>query len=160
MSQDLNWLEQKARAWALDVVKLYHTPVPPALQPEKTKLLDRAKTIKNTVEKLTGPLDALQPLNDLGFVWIAGGVAIAAAAAAITYWYTDYKKLTLKIDERSKMTQSLISSGVTPERAAEIVGKMTVEKGMFSDIKTAVKYISIAALVWAGFSFFKEIKRG
>lgn len=159
MSQDLNWLEQKARAWALDVVKLYHTPVPADFQQEKEKLIQRAKTIKSTIEKITGPLDALQPLNELSVLpFIAGGVAIAAAAAAITYWYTDYKKLQSKIAERKNLTETLIASGMPPAQVSMTVKKMTEEKGFFSDTASIAKIGLIGLLAY--FSYQLYTKRG
>lgn len=117
---EFNFLEQKAYEWALKVRELYNTPVPAQYASEKAALLSFAKSVKETIEKVAGPLNALAPMNELGAIPIViGVVGVAGAAAAITKWTTDYYAFKTKIDDRN----ALINSGLTPQQATNIVAQ-------------------------------------
>lgn len=148
--ENFNWLEKKAREWAQSVVELYYTPVPPQLQADKNALLERARKIKTTVEKVTGPLDALRPLDpiiqELGFLpLIVGAVGVSAAAAAITAWYTSYKKFK----EKAALLKDLQAKGVAPDQAARIINTTFGEQSFLNSLsKTLVPLALISALIY------------
>lgn len=145
----IDYLKRKAREWALLVVKLHETPVPRALEPQKQALLNFAKRIKVSVENITGPLDALAPMNNLGVIpLVIGGVAISGVIAAITKWTLDYKRFMAKLSEQ----RLLVSQGVPPDRAAAIVNSAD-KSGFFSGLKTP---LVIGALLLGGFYLFQK----
>lgn len=139
---DLNYLERKAKDWALLVVKLHNTPMPADLEPRKKKLMDFAYRIKSSIENLTGPIQALSPMNELGAIpLVIGVVGAGAAAAAITKWTTDYKKLILTTQERNK----LISQGMSPNQAAYIVNSANKPTSIFG-INTSKLILPLAVI--------------
>ena len=120
-------LRSKAREWAKMVVHLHNLQVPPSLQSKKDSLLSFAKKTKDTIEGITGSIPELEVMDnqtDLGFVPLLIGAGIAGAAAAITYWITDYKKFLAEV-EAKKMDKliydDLINQGNTPEKALSII---------------------------------------
>lgn len=119
----LDSLRQKAREWAQSVVELHNTPVPADLESEKRELLNRAKTVKNAIEKVFGTLEELKPIaqiQELGAVPILVPAAvIAAASAAIGAWYLSYKKFKKKLEGYN----TLRHSGLTHEQALSVIGK-------------------------------------
>ena len=151
--QELNILQQKAREWASKVVELYNLQVPAEFEGAKRALLASAKTIKNAVEKITGPLDAFAPMRqipELGVIWFAvGGVAVAAAAAAIYKWTTDYNKFLQQV----KMRQQLIDSGVNPKDAQTLVFAPSFSE----NVKKFGKYGLGAFALYLGAKYFRII---
>ena len=139
---DENVFKAKAREWAQAVVTLANTDVPANMEGEKRRLLNLAKTIKEKVEMVTGPLDYLAPMNQLGFVPIVIAGAVAAAASAIGYWYYDYNKFVAKINDRN----TLIAGGMTPQQAANIVSQ--TDGGILSNVSNIAKYGAIAAIAY------------
>lgn len=138
MSDDVNILRRKAREWAQVVVNLHNTQVPPEFEDEKRALLNMAKKIKTYIEKATGTIPELDPMNQLGALPVVFGVVgVAAAAAAVTKWTYDYKKFVKKISDRN----ALIKDGVDPQTAANIVAQADTSplfdtiKSTFSDTK-------------------------
>ena len=149
---NFNWLERKAHNWALSVVELYNTQVPPSMEEEKKALLNKAKTIKQTIEKVTGPIDALAPLEpvvqQLGIIpIIIGVVGASAAAAAITYWYTSYKKFK----EKLSLQDRLMSDGVPAAQAAMIVadtyGSKSLAEKLFNP-KAFLPIVIVGGIIW------------
>lgn len=140
----ISFLKRKAREWALLVVKLHNTPVPPALEGQKQTLLNFARRIKTSVENITGPLDALSPLNQLGIIPVLiGGAAIGGVIAAITKWTLDYRRFMAKLAEQ----RLLIEQGVSPAEAANIVNQSDKRISLFGSLN---KPLLIGALVLGG----------
>ncbi|PCI44007.1 MAG: hypothetical protein COB41_05580 [Proteobacteria bacterium] len=120
----LNFLQKKARDWASKVVDLHNTQVPQAFEKEKQSLLSAAKIIKNTIEKVTGNLHYLDPMDNLGIAPVViGALGVSAAIAAITAWVYRYKTLLTKIEDRNR----LMANGLTPTQASIVVA--TTEGG-------------------------------
>lgn len=116
--QDVSYLKQKAQEWAGKVVNLYHMQVPPEYEAEKRALLATAKKLKDAIESITGPLQFLAPMNELGFIPVViGVVGVAGAVALIVKWTLDYQTFVKKVDDRNK----LIQGGLSPQQAANIV---------------------------------------
>lgn len=156
--EHLNMLQQKARDWALLVVKLYHTDVPKDLEPEKRLLLKAAQKIKETIEKITGPISALSPMNEiqdqnLGFVFlIIGAAVILSAIAAITKWTLDYKSFMAKVADRN----NLIAQGMSPQQAAQITATTAGNTGWLDSVK---KFWPIGVIGLGALYYFSH-KRG
>ena len=113
----INALKDKARAWAVEVVRLNKTPMPPFLEVEKQVLIARAHTIKNGIEKIFGVMPELQ-LNAIPVAAVAiGAGAVAASSAAIARWYFDQKGLITKFDTYNKLK----ADGVPESKAADLV---------------------------------------
>lgn len=130
-TQELNFLQQKGRAWALQVVELHKTKVPAQFQTKKDALLSSAKTIKKLIESAVGKSAALAPMDQLGFIpAVLGAGAITAGLAAITKWSLDYKKFNSEL----KYQKELVNSGLSPQQAANVVNA-----GKFNP-KTLLKY--------------------
>ena len=148
-------LKQQARAWASRVVDLHNRRVPSGpYATEKTRLLSQAKTINTAVEKIFGKMAELnQP--GLGVVALVVPLAVVtAAAAAMTKWTYDYLTLTKKLDEYNKM----VSSGVSPVTAGNLVEQVTDTASFFSPVKTMTRY-AIPLLIIGGVAFFMYSKR-
>jgi hypothetical protein len=109
-------LRDKARQWALDVKKIHDTDVPPNLVGEKIKLIERAKTIKGTLESVLGTVDELAPMN-FGFLPLIGAGAIGAAGAAIAAWYVGRNAFVDKLGAYDKLRQQ----GITHKEAMQVV---------------------------------------
>lgn len=149
---DLNLLQQKARAWALKVVELHNTPVPDELVPAKLTLINSAKKIKSVIEKITGPISALQPINELGVIpVVVGVVGVAAAAAAITKWTLDYNKFKTMITERNR----LIESGLSPNQANALVTLPAT--GLTRTVQTFGKYALLGGGLFLAAKYFRLI---
>lgn len=149
-------LKQQARAWASRVVDLHNRNVPPGpYTTEKARLLNQAKTIKTAVEKIFGKMAELnQP--GLGAVALLVPLAVVtAAAAAMTKWTYDYLSLTKKLDEYNKM----VSSGLAPATAGNLVEQVTGSASFFPSISPVVKY-GIPLLIVGGIAYFMLSKRG
>lgn len=117
MADDLNYLQTRAREWAAKVVNLYHMKVPPEFEPGKKALLTTAKKIKDAVETITGPLDYLKPMNELGILpLVIGAIGVSGAIALIVKWTLDYNTFLSKVNERNK----LIAAGMDPVQAAKV----------------------------------------
>lgn len=137
---DLNFLQERAQVWAGHVVNLHNTEVPPNMEPAKQALLTTAKGIKNAIEKITGPLKYLEPMNQLGILpVIVGTVGVAGAAALITKWTYDYKRFIKKVEERNK----LMAGGLSAEQAAKVVNMSDQSKPLF-------QIVSPKALLFGG----------
>lgn len=151
-TNDYNVLERKAYEWALKVKDLYNTPVPPQLEREKALLITFAKKVKETIEKVTGPIEALQPITSLGILpAVVGVVGVAAAAAAITKWTYDYNTFTAKLRDRN----ALIAAGMTPEQAIKAVNATSpVSAKGWSD-----NLVSVAKIGGAGFALYLLAKK-
>jgi hypothetical protein len=149
----LDPLRQKARDWALEVVKLHNTPVPPPLQTEKTRLLNNARTVKNAVEKVFGTLDELRPMaqiKELGAIPIViPVVAVSGASAAIAKWYYDHKNLMSRVNSYNALT----AGGLDHNQALNII-----TQGKTSILDT-VKRMAIPLTV-AGVIYFIVSRRG
>lgn len=115
-------LKNRAREWARSVVQLYNTPFPEHLAADKKRLIGRAKTIKNMVEKVTGPLDALNEMDQLGALpIIIGGAGVAAGATAAIYkWYSDKDIIMSKLD----VWLMLRDEGNSAEQSTAVVNKL------------------------------------
>lgn len=138
MADDLNYLQTKAREWASKVVNLYHTPAPSDMQAQKTALMNTAKSIKDTVEAITGPLTFLEPMNQLGFIPVIIGVAgVAGAVAMIVKWTLDYQTFIKKVEDRN----ALIKGGLSPQQAANVTN-MSEKQG------TTLFGFDLKQLVW------------
>lgn len=148
----LDSLRQKAREWAQTVVKLHNTPVPPALEPEKKRLLSNAKTVKNAVEKVFGTLDELRPmaqLPELGAIpLVIPVVAVSGASAAIAKWYYDHKNLMTRVASYTTLT----NGGLSPAQANEVI------LGSKSTVLDTVKRLAIPLTV-AGVIYFIVSRR-
>lgn len=148
----IDTLKKKAREWAETVVDLYHTEVPPKMQPEKDKLLKRAKTIKDTIEKVTGPLDSLAPLtpiaNELGAFWVPIGVAVGvgAAATAIGLWYSDHRKFM----ERVAMDKRLAAENVPASQRAALIAKILGDKSLAENLFSPQAFMPLAVVTVFG----------
>lgn len=117
-------LKSKAREWAADVVKLHSMVVPPALENEKSTLLALAKKTKTAIEAVFGSFDELDAAG-LGFVPVIVGAAIAAAATAITLWYTRYN--TFK--EKVRLYDDLRASGTPANDAINLLNNLDSPRG-------------------------------
>lgn len=140
----LQSLKDAARDWALKVKDLIETDVPPELVKEKADLIERARKIKNTVESVLGTVDELAPIQTLG-VWpvVAGGVTVAGAAAFITMWITDYKKLKARLAAVDK----LVDAGIDRDQAHHIVENTT---GIGKKSLLGINIGPLAALILGG----------
>lgn len=149
------WLKEKAREWAQDVVKLYSTAVPAELQTDKQRLIDRARTIKDSIEKVTGPLQTLQPINEMGAIWlpVVGAVGVGAVAAAIAYWYNDYKKLI----ERMELNNQLISEGVASQAERNrLINEAIGDKSMVEKLFNPKAFLPLAVVVLGVVYFWRR----
>lgn len=145
MSEDINYLQQKAREWAGQVVNLYNTKVPPEYEAEKRALISTAKGIKDAVEYVTGPLSVLAPMDELGFFPVViGAVGVAGAVALIVKWTLDYQTFVKKIQDRN----ALIAGGMTPQQAANISNMSEKQGG--SLINFDGKKLGLLALLGVG----------
>lgn len=109
-----------AKVWASEVVALDGLKVPFHLKKRKRQLMHRAKKIKTALEMS----DHVTPVaTELGFIplLVAGGMA---AAAAMTKWITDAKKVTTETQKSqtdAAAVDQLIKSGLTKEQAVSVV---------------------------------------
>jgi len=122
----MNFIQKKAREWALKVVHLDKLDVNPKLQPKKNKLLKSAFKIKNSIEKVTGNLDALDALDrisknyELGLIpQVAAVLGVAAAASVIAKWTYDYNTIVKENNEIKRLE----SKGMTSQQAYALVRK-------------------------------------
>lgn len=135
-------LRTKAREWAASVVKLKNTPVAPSLQPEKDRLLSRAKTIKTMIEKVFGVMPEFAQLGVLAPAIPV--VAVAAAAAAIANWYFSYNTLVQNNAQYSKM----VADGVDPARAASISSQLTTGSSFTGNIAKIVPWLVVGGIAY------------
>lgn len=148
VSVTANKLKDRARQWGADVVEFHNTPVPKDMQARKDKLIDRAKGVKNAIEKVFPEFSTTIPMVMDGLpLVIAGAVSVSGAAAAITYWYYEHSKFMEDLDARKDLNDQLISEGVlAPERSRIITETFgTREKQSFSG--EAAKILIPVALV-------------
>lgn len=132
--QDVSYLKQKAQEWAGKVVNLYHMQVPPEYEAEKRALLTTAKKLKDAIESITGPLQFLAPMNQLGFIPVViGVVGVAGAVALIVKWTLDYQTFVKKVQDRN----ALIAGGMSPEQAARVANQMEKQSGSLFGIDTS-----------------------
>lgn len=100
--------------------------VTPNLYNEYTGLVDRGRTIKNTISTTTSAIDTVygfvtealgkkqaDSLSGLGFIPLIPIAIITGAIAAITYWIND----AVKYLDKTAQVESLTRQGVTPEKA-------------------------------------------
>lgn len=150
-TEDINWLRKKARDWALKVVEVYNTPVPPELQADKQKLLDRARWLKDKIEMITGTLEEFAPLRStiggLG-IWpvIIGVVGVAAAAAYIGYWILDYNKFMEKVS----LQRAMVSDGMSQQQAASMTQKLLGETSLAEKILNPKAFVPLGILAVVG----------
>lgn len=124
-------LKQRARDWAAKVVELANMEVPSHLEGEKSGLLKFAKTVKNSIEKVFpsfSEVAEIDELQELGFVPIVAGAAVAVAAAAIAKWTYDYNKFKTKVAEYNR----LVGIGMGPGEAAKVIDSLDPQKGFFN----------------------------
>lgn len=115
-------LKKAAREWAAKVVNLHKSDVPQNMQKDKEGLLAYAKTVKNLIEKVFPNFDLIEngDSNQLGWIPIIAGAAIAAAAAAIAKWTYDYNKFMARLKEYNKLR----AEGVSGQDAAKILSTL------------------------------------
>ena len=149
--QDVNFLIAKAREWARKVVEVFNTPAPGALAADKAKLLKWANVIRATLEKIGITFDELKPIqNQLGIIpFVIGGVAIAAAAAAIAKWTYDYKKFMTKVTEQRRLE----AGGMDAAQAAAIVQNTYSDPGFLSSMLKPKFLLPLGALAAAWYIF-------
>ena len=144
----IDGLKNRAQQWAAMVVELHNTPVPPELEAEKKGLLQFAKRVKETIERVfPNAFATAKELNemDLGAIpLIIPAVLVAAAAAAITKWTYDYKKFMTKI----VMHKNLDASGATDEQAARVITQLE-NKSQFLGTMTNKVLLPIGGLLIA-----------
>ena len=143
--------KNKAREWAKDVVKLYETPVPPALKEEKAGLLKTAGTIKKSIETIFGTFDELRNIGLGFFPLLIPAAVILGASAAIYKWYTDFDKFKQKLAYH----KTLMEGGQSADAATKIVDGLTGEGAAASKSR---KTLLIGAAVIGLYFYFK--KRG
>jgi hypothetical protein len=141
-------LRAKARAWARDVVTLVNTPVPDMYAGEKNRLINFARGIKTTLEKvLQVDLPELKSAG-LGVIPIVVGVAVvSAAAASMVKWSLDYKTLIAKVNNYNKM----VADGIPPTNAAKLTQDVSATSTSESALGKTLKYLPLigAAIVAA-----------
>lgn len=138
---------ERVKKWAQQVVELNGLDVAPPFRKRKAKLMKSAKIIKESLEA-TDPLRPLASViqNELGFL-----PAIAAAGMIGTIVYRWAKKVTgLALDDEKY--KALVTSGVKPEKALEIVTGKTTSLGW----KTIV---IPAAILTGGFITYKLMRK-
>lgn len=120
-------VHQLAKVWASEVVALDGLKVPFRLKKRKRQLMHRAKKIRSALEMS----DHVTPVaTELGFIplLVAGGMA---AAAAMTKWISDAKKVTSETQKSqtdAAAVDQLIKSGLTKEQAVQVVlGQKSVD---------------------------------
>lgn len=154
MEQDTNWLRQKAREWAIKVVELHKTDVPPEMIEEKKALLRRAKKIKDSVEKVIGPVAEFGVMNQyelgLGPVAVIGALGIGAVGALIYKWNLDAKAFIARRNDINR----LIESGMSPKAAAEVVSSYS-SSPLKETLGETKNLIGIAALAFLGYKLIK-----
>lgn len=154
---ELNYFENQARLWALEVVELYKTPVVGIENVEKQRLLNRAKKIKDSIEFITGDLNALKPIDEMQLdaipVFIGAG-AVATAAAFIYKWNTDYKTFKKTLAERVRLERA----GLTPTQAANLTNTLTPTKKSLINLDYK-KIIIPAAVIIGGFYLVKNVRK-
>lgn len=131
-------LKNQARKWAADVVRLVNTPVPPMYAGEKNKLINTARVIKGTIEKVL-QVDLPELKNaGLGVIPIVIGAAVVAgAAAAIVKWSSEYATLIAKVNNYNKM----VSDGIPPMNAAQITQDISATAQTQTTMSKVVKYL-------------------
>jgi preprotein translocase subunit SecE len=141
-------LRAKARAWARDVVTLVNTPVPDMYAGEKNRLINFARGIKTTLEKVLH-VDLPELKNaGLGVIPIVVGVAVvSAAAASMVKWSLDYKTLIAKVNNYNKM----VADGIPPTNAAKLTQDVSATATSESPLGKTLKYLPLigAAIVAA-----------
>lgn len=145
-------LKSKASEWARKVIDLNSMIVPPELQPEKDRLLSFAKKVKESIEAVFGTMEEFENAG-LGFVPIVGIAAVGAAAAAITYWTTDYVKFVKTVN----LYNDNVNAGMSREQSAEIAKNIGGSgKGFFSF--NLSNLLVPAALIGGGYLFLKKFE--
>ena len=142
----IDQLREQARAWAKRVVELYNTPVPPHLEAEKRDLLKYAQSVKNTIEKATGPLDELMAMNqmELGLApLVIGAGVIAAAGTAITGYYVWDKRLMNRVNAYN----DLRSAGLSHEQGIQVMDDQNSFTGNLAKTTKYLVPISIASAI-------------
>lgn len=110
-------LRKQALAWANRVVELHRTPVPQQYAAQKSALINRAKTIKNAVEKVFGNIPEFAAMNLGGIaIPIVGVAVVGGIAAMMTKWTYDYLSLKQNLNQYNKM----VSDGINPTTAAQL----------------------------------------
>jgi citrate lyase gamma subunit len=131
-------LKQRAQQWAAMVVELHNTPVPLELEEEKKGLLQFAKRVKESIERVFPDAFATaEELNkmDLGAIpLIIPAVLVAAAATAITKWIYDYKKFMTKV----MMHKNLVEGGASNEQAARVITQLENKSNLLGTISGKV----------------------
>jgi hypothetical protein len=111
-------IRNRAKNWALHVVDLHNTPVPPHMRGRKNSLLKRAQTMRKTLEAVD-PLAPITPVaQELGFLplLVMGGMA---AATAMSKWAKD----AYVVKKDAEKYDTLIKSGMTPEQAQKVMNQ-------------------------------------
>lgn len=152
----LDSFKMKARNWWGDVQKLRATNVPAHLQAEKTKLLERAETVKNAILKVTSLSDSLRipGLSALPLVPIA---IVAAALGAIAYWTNDYLTFAKKIQYQ----RDLVTQGVPASEAARIANEAYDTRG---PVQKAIDWVGgnlvvVGLLAGGGFLAWRWVQK-
>ena len=144
--------KRKVREWWASVQKLKALQVPTNKQAEKNKLLSRAETIKNSIKSATNWSDTLR-IDELGFLPLIPLAVIGSAVAAIGYWVTDYAKFSSSVQYQA----TLISQGVSPEKAALLANQQANPPSFFSSAGSLIKWGLVgAALFFAYKTFVKK----
>lgn len=150
--EDVSYLKRKAQEWAGKVVNLYYMPVPPEYEAEKRALLATAKKLKDAIESVTGPLQFLAPMNELGFIPVViGVVGVAGAVALIVKWTLEYQTFVKKVQDRN----ALIAGGMSPEQAVRVTNQMEKQRASLFGIDTS-KLLLTAGGLGALFLFGKN----
>lgn len=147
----INDFKQRSRDWALKVVELVNTEVPGPLQPEKRKMLDRAKIIKQGIEGVFGTMDEFEGVG-LGVIPLIPIAVIGASLAAITKWTLDFKKFMAAVTEQRRLE----STGMPPAQAAEIARQGLTKPFISIDFK---KLLLPALVVGGGLWYFSRKRR-
>lgn len=151
-------LKVRARAWAKEVVALYHMPVPESLAAEKRALLSRANTIRKIIESIFGQMEEFKNVQ-LGAVPVVAAAVVVGVVGAMTYWLTDFGKFKLEVQRQAnanKYVQELVAAGVPIDVARSTVAR-DESKSFFERIIGDPQKIILPAvgLSIAGFLIYK-----
>ena len=142
-------LRKQAQAWAARVVDLHRTPVPAQYKPQKTALLNRAKTIKSAVEKIFGTVPEFAAMNLGALPLIVAGVAVVGGTAALmTKWTFDYLTLKQNLNQYGKM----VADGIAPDVAARMTTNNMVaarQNTITGNIAKIIPVVVIGGLLFA-----------
>lgn len=140
----INNFKAKARDWAINVVTLTNTEVPPSLQSQKRTLLSRANIIKTGVEKIFGTMDEFVNVG-LGLLPVVPIAVLGASIAAMTKWTYDFVKFMTAVKEQRRLE----ATGMSPDKAAEIANQNLNKPFINIDMKNLIlPAVLIGGAVW------------